>query len=518
VTFQRRYLYFAVFASGTTVLAVELSASRLLGNIFGTSNLVWANIIGLMLVYLTLGYFIGGRWADRSPEFRTMYQIMCWGAFLSGVVPLVARPVLFAAAAAVSELQAGVALGSFVSVLLLFSVPITLLGCISPFATRLALQTVEDAGQTVGVIYAVSTMGSILGTFTPVLFLIPQAGTARTFLIFAFFLLGVGLVGLALADRRAALRLLWMPPVLLLLAVLILGNTQRPVQTGYTLLYENESAYNYIQIVEDAEQNRYLLLNEGQGIHTQWHPTQIYFRRTWGYFLAAPYFNANFAPSDMQAVAILGLAGGTIARQHTAVYGEIPIDGVEIDGRIVDASRAYLGMDMPNLNVIVEDARYALRQLDHPYTLVAIDAYRVPYVPWQLTTVEFFEEVRDKLAENGVVAINVGRTPTDRRLEQALAQTMQQVYPSVYRLDVPDSLNTILIATRQPTTAVSLAQNALALDPEQHPILWQVLQDAVNSIKPTQVSDVIFTDDHAPVETIVDDMVLEYLLSGETLQ
>jgi hypothetical protein len=104
---QRRYLFFTVFSSGMTVLAVELSASRLLGNIFGTSNLVWANIIGLMLIYLTVGYFVGGRWADRSPEFKTLYQIICWGAFLSGVVPLVARPVLFAAADAVYDLNAG---------------------------------------------------------------------------------------------------------------------------------------------------------------------------------------------------------------------------------------------------------------------------------------------------------------------------------------------------------------------------------------------------------------------------
>jgi hypothetical protein len=241
----------------------------LLGNIFGTSNLVWANIIGLMLIYLTVGYFIGGRWADRSPQFKTLYQIICWGAFLSGVVPLMARPVLFAAAEAIYDLNAGVALGSFVAVLLLFSVPVTLLGCVSPFATRLALTTVEEAGQTVGIISAVSTMGSIIGTFTPVLFLIPEAGTARTFLIFSAILLAVGLGGLLMTDRRAALRVAWMPIALAILAAIILSNTRRPVPEGYTLLYQKDSAYNYIQIVEDENQNRFLWLNEGQGIHSQ---------------------------------------------------------------------------------------------------------------------------------------------------------------------------------------------------------------------------------------------------------
>src|SRR5438045_3248119 len=136
---SRRYLYLAVFTAGMTTLAVELSASRLLGNIFGTSNLVWANIIGLILLYLTVGYFIGGRIADRWPTHVMLYRLIAWGAFFSGLVPLVARPVLNAAAQAVMGLDAGVAIGSFIAVVVLFSVPVTLLGCVSPFAIRLAL-------------------------------------------------------------------------------------------------------------------------------------------------------------------------------------------------------------------------------------------------------------------------------------------------------------------------------------------------------------------------------------------
>src|SRR5947208_16657064 len=116
---QRRMLYIAVFASGMTTLAVELSASRLLGSVFGTSNLVWANIIGLILIYLTAGYFIGGRLADRSPRHVTLYRLIAWGAFFSGLVPMVARPVLSLAAQAVFGFQAGVAVGSLIAVLVL---------------------------------------------------------------------------------------------------------------------------------------------------------------------------------------------------------------------------------------------------------------------------------------------------------------------------------------------------------------------------------------------------------------
>ena len=162
-----RFLAVAVFAAGMTSLAVELLASRLLGNVFGTSNLVWANIIGLILVYLTAGYFIGGRWADRSPNPRTFYSLLAWAAFAACLVPLVAQPVLRLAAQAVANLDAAVMGGSFLSVLVLFAVPVTLLGCVSPFAIRLALTDSRKAGQVSGRMYAISTLGSIVGTVEP---------------------------------------------------------------------------------------------------------------------------------------------------------------------------------------------------------------------------------------------------------------------------------------------------------------------------------------------------------------
>ncbi len=512
---QQRLLYVAVFTGGMTTLAVELSASRLLGSIFGTSNIVWANIIGLILIYLTLGYFIGGRVADRSPHYTTFYRIITWAAFFSGLVPLIAQPILRAAANAVQEFNAAVTIGSFIGVLVLFAVPITLLGFISPFSIRLALSHIDEAGTTTGRMYALSTLGSIIGNFTPVLLLIPQVGTARTFLIFAGILMGVGLVGLAYQDRRAALKLLWMPVLLLVLAILALRGPLRPPPSEMTLLYEDESAYNLVQVVEDDDGYRYLLLNEGQGIHSQWHPTEIFYERTWGFFLAGPYFNAPpYSPARIERIAIVGLAAGTIARQHNAVYPSLSMDGIEIDGGIVKAGQRYMGMDMPNLNVIVADGRYALNRLDGPYSMIGIDAYRVPYVPWHLTTVEFFQEVEERLTPDGVLTINVGRTGSDRRLIEAMTRTLLDVFPTVHTLDVPDSYNTILVATRQPTAPDNLRANLAALPPGAHPVLREVLQVAVDALEPTVASDVRFIDDHAPVEAMVDAMVIEFLLSG----
>src|SRR5258708_14975988 len=239
---KRTMLYVAVFSSGMTTLAVELSASRLLGSVFGTSNLVWEKIVGMILIYLKVGYFSGGRIADRSPHYVTLYRLIAWGAFFSGIVPLVARPVLNAAAQAVAGFNAGVALGSALAVLILFSVPVTILGCVSPFSIRLALQNVSNAGQTAGRMYAVSTLGSILGTFVPVLYLIPEAGTSRTFIYFAEALLIVALIGLALHSRRAMLQLAWMPIVLLILAAILLSGPLKSPPPNTRLLYEKDSA------------------------------------------------------------------------------------------------------------------------------------------------------------------------------------------------------------------------------------------------------------------------------------
>jgi spermidine synthase len=530
---QRRMLYVAVFTSGMTTLAIELSASRLLGSVFGTSNLVWANIIGLILIYLTAGYFIGGRIADRSPHPITLYRLIAWGAFFSGLVPLVARPVLSAAAQAVVGFDAGVAIGSFLAVLALFSVPVTLLGCVSPFAIRLALREVADAGQTAGRMYAISTLGSILGTFVPVLYLIPEVGTSRTFLYFSEGLLVVALIGLALNRRRAMWQLVWMPVVLVILAALILNGPLRAAGPGETLLYEKDSAYNYIQVLELNQaqgrlpaKTRILLLNEGEGIHSVYNPSQPYYGGTWDMFMVAPFFNAPpFRPDQVRSLCIVGLAAGTIAHQYTAAFGpEIAIDGIEIDPDIVQAGRDYFDMNMPNLNVIIQDGRLALHQSNKHYDVIGIDAYRVPYVPWNLTTLEFFRDVRDHLSTNGVAVINVGRTVNtrtntqDRRLVEAMTNTMQQVFPSVHTIDVPNSFNTILVGTNQPTITANLSLNQAALPSQASPLLATALQTAVGALVPTVASEVLFTDDRAPVETIVDSMVIDFLMGGGSSQ
>jgi spermidine synthase len=524
---QRATIPAAVFISGMTTMAVEMGASRLMGSVFGSSNLIWANVIGLILLYLTVGYYIGGRWADRDPSPITFYRILLSGAFLCAIVPLAARPVLSAAANAVVGLDAGVALGSFIAVIALFAVPVTLLGTVSPFAIRLLVTGVSGTGSAAGRLYAIGTLGSLIGTFAPVLFFIPELGTTATFLLFSGILFLMGGIGhiQAAGIRKTLPWLLIMP---LIIAGLVTFTQSAPLRSplaGATLLHEDESPYNYIQVQETADGFRYLYLNEGQGIHSEWHPTHFGSGRTWDFFVIAPYFSAAqpapVQPTDVESLAIVGLAAGTIARQYTHVYGNIPIDGIEIDPGIVEAAQVWFEMNaqtLPNLRVIVEDGRFALRQSRERYTVIALDAYKPPYIPWHLTTIEFFHEVRARLTPRGVIAINVGRTPQDRRLVEALTATLLHVFPTVHTIDVPRSFNTILVATQMPTSLTDFVRAYDALPHDAPALLRSTFDSALGSIVETRASDLIFTDERAPLETLIDSLVVNFLLSGGTDQ
>jgi len=511
---MKRFLLFTVFISGMTTLAAELAAGRLIGNVFGTSNLVWASIIGLILIYLTLGYFLGGKWADNDPTPAALYRILCWGAFTLGLVPYIAGPVLKAAASAFEALSVGILAGSFIAVLILFIVPITLLGTISPYAIRLSVDDTSKAGQISGQIYAISTLGSFIGTFLPTLVTIPTIGTTKTFLLFGLFLLFVALAGLGkFASRSEMLKHIWMPILLALIAVLS-ANQSLKNNTGQ--VYETESAYNYIQV---QEVNGYTLLrlNDGQGVHSMYHPDVLYYNGPWEQFSVGPFFYADRSPDDIHRMAIVGLAAGTAARQATAIYGnDLQIDGYELDKKIVEIGRKYFGMNLPNLNVIIGDGRINLDRSRNKYDIIAIDAYRPPYIPPHMTTYEFFMICGSHLTEDGVLTLNVGSVPGDRRLIDGLATTMAQIFPSVHIMDIPGTLNTMIFATVQPTSVENFGANMVRLnnDKSLNPLLVTTMASTYTHMKPSYETTTVFTDDLAPIEWIVNDMVVSFVLKG----
>lgn len=511
---MRKYLYFTVFISGMTSLAAEFGASRLLGNVFGTSNPVWAAIIGLILIYLTAGYFLGGRWADRSPHPKTMYSILAWAAFTLGVVPYIAGPVLRTAANAVDNLQIGIIAGAFVGVLVLFTIPVTLMGMISPFAIRLSLSDAGQAGNTAGTIYGISTIGSFIGTFLPTLLLIPTIGTTRTFLVFSLALLLVALVGLGLSGgRRAVLPALLMLAVLVLLAFFGAGGGIKK-STGQ--IFETESAYNYIQVLE-IKGTYYLRLNDGQGVHSEYDPDTLEYGGPWQQFLVAPFFYPGRQPADITRIAIVGLAAGTTARQAAAVYPNVTIDGFEIDPKIVQVGRDYFDMNLPNLNVIVGDGRWGLEQSPHKYDLICVDAYRPPYIPPHLTTREFFQIAADHLNQNGALAINVGRAPGDRRLIDGLATTIGTMFSSIYVMDIPNTFNSILYATLRPTSVEDLQANLVTFMVHQgaKPLLSDSMALTLGNLQPAPQHTLVFTDDLSPIEWMTNNLILNFVLHGD---
>ncbi|HCP75073.1 MAG TPA: spermine synthase, partial [Ktedonobacter sp.] len=360
-----------------TSLALEMCASRLLAAYFGTSLFIWANLIGLILVYLTIGYFIGGRLADRYPSDQVLCTITAMAALSISILPFISQVILTWSITGLAQVSVSIFFSSLLGTILLFAVPVTLLGLVSPFAIRLATKELGRSGKTSGSLYAISTLGSILGAFLPVLWLIPTFGVRRTLLIFGVLLFAASLWGL---------RPRWRPAFSLVLIALVLP--LGPLKDIPGLIYEQESLYNYIQVTQLHDGTRELILNEGQAIHSIYYPnpnttlTGWY----WDYFLAAPYFNPGFTPQNLHRVGIIGLAAGTIAHQFTQVYGPVPIDGVEIDPAIVDVGRKYFAMNEPNLHVHVQDGRTYLETTQAQYDVIAIDAFQQPYIPFQLTT------------------------------------------------------------------------------------------------------------------------------------
>lgn len=506
---SRGYIYAAVLTAGVTTLAIEVSALRLLGNVFGTANFVWAAVIGAVLLYLAVGNYAGGVWADAGPRADRFYELLAWAGIATGALPLVSRPVLLWSAGWVAQLNGAVAAGAFAGALLLLAAPLALLGAVTPFAVRLLLDDPAGAGKIAGRVYAVSTGGSLLGCFLPVLLVIPAVGTRLTFIAFAGLLVAVALGGLAPRQPRRAALMLVMAALLAGLAAWLARAPAKPIAG---LQFETESAYNLIQVVK-RNGIRYLLLNEGQGIHSMLDPNNAATGGTWDYFLAAPYFTERRPDkAPVERVAIVGLAAGTIARQYTIAFGAVPIDGIELDEEIVAAGRKYFELTQPNVNVIIGDGRWVLAHSSERYSVVLVDAYRLPYIPAHLTTVEFFREVRARLAQDGALAVNVGRAPDDRRLVDAIATTLASVFASVHIMDVPHSLNSVLVATMEPTQSAMLRRNLEALPDSASPLLRMALAAGVQALRPPAQPGLLFTDDRVPIEQLTDSILLRFLL------
>ena len=481
-----------VFGAGTGSLALEICASRLLAPYFGSSTIVWANLIGLVLLALSLGYWLGGKLADRRPSPRLLGGIVVAAAALVVGITFVTRPILDVAAEGLDEISAGAVVGSFFATLLLFAPPVVLLGMVSPFAVRLAIDDVSSAGAVAGRLYALSTAGSLLGTFLSALVLIPAIGTQRTLLATAAFL---ALSGSLLLGRR------WLLAAAAIAALIALP--PGAVKAADGVLYEHESPYQFIQVRERGGVRR-LYLNEGVVVHSVWRPGTVLTGNYWDAFLAVPLL----LDRPPRSLAVLGNAGGTIGRAFGVYWPRVAVDGVEIDPAVTAAGYRFLGLgDNPRVTTHDVDARPFLRRNERRYDLIYVDAYHQPYVPFYLATREFFRLVRERLAPGGLVALNVATVPGDDRLVRELAATLATEFPQVRQWPVL-RFNTVVLGLTRPDPQVRARGGDLA------PLVPLLRRQLSGPIRP---ADDPWTDDHAPVEWITDRMIVEYAARGADL-
>lgn len=489
-------IYTIAFFSGLSVMGIELTASRLIAPYFGTSLFVWTNVIGVILAALSLGYWWGGKLSEHKPHLRTLLTIILVAGVLLSIIPFIIKPVALAVAFDTSRVSSAgfvIMIGSFLLTVALFFIPIMLIGMTSPYLIKLVSHKRHDMGNASGRIFAVSTLGSIIGTFLPALVFIPTIGSKFTLLFFAGVLIVMALVGLIPRRLFGVLPLVGLP-------MTMTNATLKPLP--HTLL-ERESAYQYVQVIGN-EDTRYLVFNEGGGV-------QSVFRRD-GVWNGGSYYDvAALSPlliGDSAKILMLGLAGGTVPRAMQTLFADdatFHIDAIEIDPIVTEVADEYFGLPHQKLSVEYADARTAVTFGDKRYDIVMIDAYANQlYIPFHLATSEFFETVRRRLTERGFAVMNVNAPSDDSEILRAISQTLAATFPYVYRLHVGETWNYLLYA----------ADHSIDFSRFAGATLGEANFELFSHTLPERVERVVYdpnrrilTDDWAPIEHMTDTMI-----------
>jgi spermidine synthase len=486
-----------VFVVGAASLGAEIAAARLMAPFFGASTIVWANTIGVVLVSLSIGYWVGGRFADRHPHKQGLCTLVLVAGLGVALIPFVADPFLDVSVDALEEVSAGAFIGSLVAVSVLVAPPVMLLGAASPYAIRLAVGRVEESGTVAGRMYAISTVGSLVGTWTSALVMVPLLGTRRTFLVFG---LVCAVVALAGVRRRMAIAV---PATIVALFLLPVG-TIKAAGDG-VVLEEVDSTYQYARVVEEPDGERRLELNEGQAVHSLYRPGSYLTGDYWDEFLVLPFVSRRDAP---RSVAILGNAAGTTARALGRYFPDTVVDAVEIDSELTRLGRRWFDLRNPRMRVHHEDARPYLRRSDARYDTIMVDVYRQPYIPFYLATREFFELARDHLRPGGIVIVNVGHPESQQELDEVIGATMADVFGTVLRDPVEDT-NTMIAGTDSAASATRLREAKLPTE------LRATALTAAARLAPRLEGGTVYTDDRAPVEWLVDKSIVQYAADGD---
>ncbi|MFZ5365308.1 MAG: spermidine synthase [Patescibacteria group bacterium] len=499
---NKTFANFFVFTTGAVIMAIELTASRLLAPYFGSSIFVWGNVIGVVMITMAIGYWWGGRLADKKPRIKTLaVLILSCGLFLSAL-PIFFRPLvtLIIGLLNYSSLVA-FALICFWVLLVILAFPMVILAMTSPFIIRLLNKQLDTTGRVAGGVFAAGTVGSIFGVFMATFITVPFLGSLETILICSAAL--IMLAGLSFRSKYKMLALLVFLPMMV-----YLGVGSRPISNLDGLIYEKETPYQYLRVV-DAGGWRFLQFNEGAAVQSYINFNSPHFLTGGSYY---DYFNLlprlSGKENDEKTFLIIGGGGGVAAKQLVSYWRpDISIDLVEIDREVIDVAQRFFNMTENQIHVYNQDGRQFLNQIDKQYDYIIVDAYSNQlFIPFQLTTDEFFQLAESKLRAGGVLAINVNADGFDSDLLQRIAQTIKKNFAQVAVLSLENCYNHLVFASNRPMR-FDFNDDALDADLKQ-------LAEKFNDVKIIQDSkkEMILTDNRAPIEYMTDKMVLKLFL------
>ncbi len=495
------FLYASAFFSGMSVMAIELGASRLLAPYFSSSQIVWTVIIGTIMIAMAIGNVYGGRAADKNPNPAVMYRRLLCVAVWTAMIPFLGK-----------YLIAGIAVGlalvvksnfliwaSFAACIVLFVYPLMMLGTVTPSLMKYATNSLDDNGKTVGELEALGTIGSIIGTFLPTFVTIPTVGTAMTFLIFAFVLAVLSLLYFIFekTGKKNKIRKVTSNAIIAGIIVIMMFLPDKNSFAFWTsnLVHEGESIYNYLQVQED-EDSVILSTNVMMGVQSIYMKSGGLTGMYYDYALAAPLM-AKEEPKN-QDVLILGLGTGTFANQCFAYFPGITVEGVEIDEKIADLAYEYFNLS-EQTKVHVADGRSFLATAGE-YDVIMVDAYQDITIPFQMSSVEFFTEVKNHLTEDGVMVVNMNmRSENEDAINDYLCDTIASVFEKTMTVRVKGGTNTELFASDNPDMVQILEERMQAMEDNS---LHRQMEWVVAGLEEKQGGDKILTDDKAPVEVL----------------
>lgn len=477
------FLYLTEFFSGMSVMAVELGASRLLAPYFSSSQIVWTIVIGTIMIAMALGNIYGGKSADKNPNPDKLYGRIIISAIWIALIPVVGKYIILGVSALLifTVNSNFLIIAAFAACMLIFVFPLFLLGTVTPSLAKYSVENLEESGKVIGTLGAYNTIGSIIGTFVPTFITIPAVGTSFTFLIFS----GI-----------------------LLVLCCVLGHSQSFAFWENDLTYEGESIYNYLQVKEN---NRSVILSTNVlfGVQSVYMKEDGLTGMYYDYAMAAPLMVEDKELSDMN-VLILGMGTGTYATQCKKYYGDMSIEGVEIDGKITNLSRRYFALP-DSVKVTTYDGRAYLNADKETYDVIMVDAYQDITIPFQMSSVEFFTLVKEHLNENGVMVVNMNMRGTEEgSINEYLSDTIASVFSTVKTVDVNGSTNRELFASDNADMLAVMKANTENLASQD---LKRLMNHVSLSMEDYRAGDYLMTDDKAPVELlgmrVIDSLIQE---------